>query len=74
GTEAVFFSIQSERDAAHPWLAGSSHAVLIALLAYENPAVLEAAAAANVHGVLPKPIRPFGVLATLYVARMLFRY
>ncbi|WP_208511131.1 DNA mismatch repair endonuclease MutL, partial [Variovorax paradoxus] len=42
-----------------------SHAVLIALLAYENPAVLEAAAAANVHGVLPKPIRPFGVLATL---------
>ena len=72
--DAVFYLIQAENEVSHPWVAETSRAVRIGVIAYENPVVLEVIAATNAHAVLTKPIRPFGILANLFIARALSRY
>ncbi len=72
--DAVFYLIQAEEEVSHPWVVESIKAVRIGIIAYENPVVLEVIAATNAHAVLTKPIRPFGILANLFIARALSRY
>lgn len=42
---------------------------VIGLVDYENPGVLQMVLDLDVHGVISNPLRPFGVLASLVVAR-----
>jgi two-component system, response regulator PdtaR len=42
---------------------------LIAIVEYENPTVLKRLLDSNAHGVLNKPIRSFGILSTMVLAR-----
>jgi AmiR/NasT family two-component response regulator len=53
------------------WTGEGSHAgpTLIAIVDYENPTVLQAVIDLEVQAVLSKPIRPFGVLTSLILAR-----
>lgn len=46
---------------------------LIAIVDYEDPAILDQMIDANVQGVVTKPIRPFGILSTLVTARATYR-
>jgi len=42
---------------------------VIAIVDYENPTVLRRLLDSNAHGVVNKPIRPFGILSSLVLAR-----
>ena len=50
------------------WMSESDEAARIAIIAYETPDVLEEIEIRNVHGVLSKPMRIFGVLAAITAA------
>jgi AmiR/NasT family two-component response regulator len=45
---------------------------LIAIIGYENPSVLQLVLEAGAHAVLERPLRPFGLLTQLAVARSLW--
>lgn len=47
---------------------------LIAVVDYENPTVLRRLLDTNAHGVVNKPIRAFGILSTIVLARSLHGY
>ncbi len=47
---------------------------LIAIVEYENPTVLKRLLDSNAHGVVTKPIRSFGILSTMVLARSLRGY
>lgn len=47
---------------------------LIAIVEYENPTVLKRLLDSNAHGVVQKPIRSFGILSTMVLARSLRGY
>lgn len=73
-TDVVFFLLTGESESGPAWLDGPTRAVPIAVLAYENPVMLEALSEANAYGIVTKPVRPFGILANLFLARSLFKY
>lgn len=55
--------------------ASSEHPVtFIAIMEYENPTILRCLLDSNAHGVVNKPIRSFGVLSSLVLARSLRGY
>lgn len=45
---------------------------LIAIIDYENPTMLELACEFGVHSIITSPLKPFGLLSTLVVARKLW--
>jgi two-component system, response regulator PdtaR len=47
---------------------------LIAIVEYENPTVLKRLLDSNAHGVVNKPIRSFGILSSIVLARSLHGY
>lgn len=64
--DALFFLIGEAPDIS--WLGSEPDATLIAVLTCENPAQLKALVDSNAHGVLVRPLRPVGVLASLVQA------
>ncbi|WP_206956595.1 ANTAR domain-containing response regulator [Trinickia acidisoli] len=72
--DVVFYLEDPAGRHRHLWHAEPVSAVRVAVIAYENPVVLEAIAAANAHAVVSKPIRTFGILASVFVACTLSRY
>jgi len=72
--DVVFYLEDPAGAHRHRWLVEPCTAVRIAVIAYENPVVLDAIAASNAHAVVTKPIRTFGILASVFVARTLARY
>ncbi len=51
------------------WAHGDSSPALIAVVNYENPTIVSAVLELKAQGILPSPIRSFGLLSTLVVAR-----
>lgn len=49
---------------------GTERPTVIAIVEYENPTVLQMAYEVGVHAIISTPIKPFGLLANLVVARM----
>lgn len=69
-TDIVFMVVQP--DYLHlrlRWVHGEHAPTLIAIVNYENPTIVSAVLDLNVQAVLPSPIRSFGLLSTLVVAR-----
>jgi AmiR/NasT family two-component response regulator len=54
-----------------PWLRAPQTPALIAVVNYENPTVLEAVIKVDAHGVLASPVKSFGLLTSLVIARQL---
>ena len=54
-----------------PWLKAPHSPALIAVVNYENPTVLEAVIKVDAHGVLASPVKSFGLLTSLVIARQL---
>ena len=72
--DAIFFLADPEQPATLDWLEDDRSCALIAIIAYENPLILETISSATIHGVIAKPIRTFGVLACLVTALSLYKY
>ena len=70
----MFFLADPEYRSDFAWLCEWRRSALIAIVAYENPLVLQSLADMGVHGVVTKPIRPFGILAKLFTALSAFKY
>ena len=72
--DAIFFLADPDQTNALDWLDDDRSCALIAIIAYENPLILETISSATIHGVIAKPIRTFGVLACLVTALSLYKY
>jgi AmiR/NasT family two-component response regulator len=65
--------------AGHPSLDGrtlkrSRDGTLIGIVEYESPTIVRELLEADVHAVIGKPIHPFGIMSTLTVASLRYRF
>lgn len=73
--DVLFIAIDHERRHAIQQLVrglGDRLPTLIAIVGYEDPSTLQLVLEAGAHAVIERPIRPFGVLTHLTVARSLW--
>lgn len=67
--DVVLFLLNPDRNSRTPaWVATCDTAARIAIIAFETPEILTELQRMNVHGVLSKPVRIFGILAALTTA------
>lgn len=72
--DVVLFLLSKTNDQnTLSWMASSDAITRIAIISFETPEILTELERLNVHGVLTKPIRIFGILAVLTTAVGLFR-
>jgi len=64
----VAFRAVAEQNVKLRWNVDSPPAALVALLDFENPAVVSEAIRLRAHAVLGLPVRSFGVVANVFVA------
>jgi AmiR/NasT family two-component response regulator len=71
--DTVFQLVETSEDTL--FAAADDHPLtLIAIVDYENPTILKRLLDSNAHGVVNKPIRSFGILSSLVLARSLRGY
>jgi AmiR/NasT family two-component response regulator len=67
--DVVLFPVNPGRENKTPaWMTTCDAVARIAIIAFETPEILSELQRLNVHGVLSKPIRIFGILAALTTA------
>lgn len=70
GIDVVFLAVRPESvDTELEWLQEEDVPTVIAVVTYENPTIVEAVLHIRAQGILPSPIRSFGLLSTLVLAR-----
>src|SRR6201988_3614857 len=72
--DTVFQFVDSSEDTVFPVGSNGRELTLIAIVDYENPTILKRLLDSNAHGVVNKPIRSFGILSSLVLARSLRGY
>jgi AmiR/NasT family two-component response regulator len=73
--DVALFLLGAKRDPnTAAWMSSADNIVRIAIISFETPEILSELERMNVHGVLSKPIRLFGVLAALTAAIGLARH
>jgi AmiR/NasT family two-component response regulator len=72
--DTVFQIVDSSEDMAFPASSSEHPLTLVAIVDYENPTILKRLLDSNAHGVVNKPIRSFGILSSLVLARSLRGY
>lgn len=71
-TDLVFLAVRPESIGQDfSWLKMEKTPPLIAVVNYENPTVIEAVIKVDAHGVLASPVKSFGLLTAMVVARQL---
>lgn len=71
-TDLVFLAVRPEAIGQDfPWLKAEETPPLIAVVNYENPTVVEAVINVDAHGVLASPVKSFGLLTSMVIARQL---
>jgi AmiR/NasT family two-component response regulator len=70
----VFLLVEHAGPEAFPWTTRSDGPVVIGVVDYESPTTLKALLDWKAHGVVNKPIRPFGIMSSLVLARALGSY
>jgi len=72
GVEVVFLAVRPDIIALDfAWCSGEGSPTLIAVVAYENPTIVEAVLRIGAKAILPAPVRSFGLLSALVLARQL---
>lgn len=70
GTDVVFLAVRPDLLPMHfSWTQCEDAPTAIAVVNYENPTIVSAMLELQVQAVLPSPIRSFGMLSTLVLAR-----
>lgn len=72
--DAVFVLVEHAGPEAFPWTVKPDVPTVIGIVDYESPTTLKALIDWSAHGVVNKPIRPFGILSSLVLARSLASY
>ncbi len=72
--DTVFHLVETTDTPAFTTPIADEGPTLIAIVDYENPTVLKRLLDTNAHGVVNKPIRSFGILSTMVLARSLAGY
>jgi AmiR/NasT family two-component response regulator len=72
--DTVFQLAESSEHTAFPGSPNEQAPTLVAIVDYENPTILKRLLDSNAHGVVNKPIRSFGILSSLVLARSLRGY
>lgn len=68
--DVVFLFIEPDSfDAEYEWVNGEHRPTLIAIVTYENPTILESVLRLRASAVLASPVRIFGLLSALVMAR-----
>lgn len=74
GIDVIFLAVRPESmDTEFEWLKGEDVPTIIAVVTYENPTIVETVLHIGAQAVLPSPIRSFGLLSALVVARCVHR-
>jgi len=72
--DAVFVLVEHAGPEAFPWTVKPDGPTVIGIVDYESPTTLKALIDWTAHGVVNKPIRPFGIMSSLVLARSLASY
>lgn len=72
--DTVFQFVDGSEDTIFPATSNEQAPTLVAIVDYENPTILKRLLDSNAHGVVNKPIRSFGILSSLVLARSLRGY
>ena len=72
--DAVFHLVEAAETPDFTASATDDGPTFVAIIDYENPTVLKRLLDSNAHGVVNKPIRPFGILSSLVLARSAHGY
>lgn len=68
--DLVFFAMRPETLSIElPWLKRDNAPPVIAVVTYEDPTTIEAVLRLNAYGVVASPVKSFGLLSALVVAR-----
>lgn len=69
-TDIVLFAVRPDHLHLHlSWAHSEDSPALIAVVNYENPTIVSAVLDLKAQAILPSPIRSFGLLSTLVIAR-----
>lgn len=70
GIDVVFLAVQPEiTQLEFEWAKAENAPTCIAVVTYENPTIVETVLRLNAKAVLPAPVRSFGLLSALVIAR-----
>jgi AmiR/NasT family two-component response regulator len=70
--DLVFLAVRPETAALNlPWINSAQKPPLIAVVDYENPTTIEAMLKFSVNGVVASPVKSFGLLSAIVVARQI---
>ena len=70
GIDVVFFAVQPEISPLDfDWLNAENPPTCIAVVTYENPTIIDTVLRLGAKAVLPAPVRSFGLLSALVIAR-----
>jgi two-component system, response regulator PdtaR len=72
--DTVFHLVEAAETPDFTASATDNGPTFVAIIDYENPTVLKRLLDSNAHGVVNKPIRPFGILSSLVLARSAHGY
>jgi AmiR/NasT family two-component response regulator len=72
--DTVFQFVEGSEETVFPVASNEHEPTLVAIVDYENPTILKRLLDSNAHGVVNKPIRSFGILSSLVLARSLRGY
>lgn len=72
--DSIFQLVEAPEKAGSAPVFTAGGPTFLAIVDYENPVVLRQLIDCNAHGVITKPIRPFGILSALVLARSLNGY
>jgi len=69
-TDVVFLAVRPDSiDMNYEWFNAEEGPTIIAVVNYENPTIVETVLRAGAKATLPSPVRSFGLLSVLVVAR-----
>ncbi|MDF3838891.1 ANTAR domain-containing protein [Cupriavidus basilensis] len=70
GVDVIFLAVRPDSiDVGFEWLKAEEVPTIIAVVTYENPTIVETVLHIGSQAVLPSPVRSFGLLSALVVAR-----
>jgi AmiR/NasT family two-component response regulator len=72
--DTIFHYVEASETPAFTASAADDGPTFVAIIDYENPTVLKRLLDSNAHGVVNKPIRPFGILSSPVLARSVHGY
>jgi AmiR/NasT family two-component response regulator len=70
GIDVIFLAVRPESmEANYEWLKAEDVPAIITIVTYENPTIVESVLHIGSRAVLPSPVRSFGLLSALVLAR-----